>query len=200
MTVRKEDYYNYDDVFSVVVEGQPGNSTYTQDIDLPSLPTIYGKLENTCDENVVFPVYCKYRDKNRKETSPLTLPREDGFFSIKVPSSAKDVTVCVKVPGGQDVEEEIEFTGEDYEMREYISICRKKVEERDKPHLTIEGDEIPLESNEIIMCKVFRDDNEILLKEKKALKFASTIITRQMNTWMGRLLSKITNSHPLPPE
>lgn len=164
VTVRKEDYYNYDDVFSVVVEGQPGNTTYTQDIDLPSLPTIYGMLGNTCDENVVFPIYCKYRGKNGKETSPLTLPREDGFFSIKVPSSAKDVTVCVKVPGGQDVEEEIEFAGEDYEMRGNISICRKKVEERDKPHLTIEGDDIPIESNEILVCELLRKNNEIILE------------------------------------
>ena len=36
--VRKEDYLNYDNEFSVLVEGQPGGTTYTQDIVLPAFP------------------------------------------------------------------------------------------------------------------------------------------------------------------
>lgn len=149
VTVRKEDYLNYDNEFSVLIEGQPGNSTYTQDIQLPSFPSIKGKLENMCDKDVVFPLSCTYELDGVKSVTPFTLPNKDGEFSVMVPTNAQNVQLCVKVPGGDDVVNDIAFAGVDYQLATNVVICRKNLADREKPRITIDGKEILLENNEL---------------------------------------------------
>ena len=107
--VRKEDYLNYDNEFSILVKGQPGNTTYTQDIVLPSFPSIKGKLENSCDKNVSFPIYCQYERNGEKETTPFTLPQSNGQFAVKIPSDAQNVSVHVVIPGSEEVTPDYRF-------------------------------------------------------------------------------------------
>ncbi len=149
VTVRKEDYLNYDNEFSVLIEGQPGNTTYTQDIQLPSMPSVSGKLENLCDNNVVFPVCCTYELDGVKSVTPFSLPNKDGEFSVRIPSNAQSVQLCVKVPGGDDEVSDIAFNGEDYRLTTNVFICRKNLADREKPRITIGGNEILLEENEL---------------------------------------------------
>lgn len=146
--VRKEDYLNYENEFSVLIEGQPGNSTFTQNIQLPSFPSVKGELENMCDKNVVFPVCCSYEMDGNKMVTPLTLPDKDGDFSVKIPSGAQKVQLCVKVPGSDDEVRDIDFNGVDYTIIGSVVVCRKSLAEREKPRITIDGKEIFFEDNE----------------------------------------------------
>lgn len=149
VTVRKEDYLNYDNEFSVTISGQPGNSTYKQDIVLPVMPSVTGKLENMCDDNVIFPVYCCYEVDGRKNATPFSLPKKDGTFSVRVPSNATKVSLCVKVPGMDDLVREIEFEGSDYQIVGSLSLCRKNLVDRETPHLTVDGKETVIEVDEL---------------------------------------------------
>lgn len=146
--VRKEDYLNYDNEFSVLVKGQPGNTSYTQDIVLPSFPSIAGKLTNTCDKNVIFPIYCRYEKEGKSETTPFVLPDAKGSFSVRVPSDASNVVVYVRVPGSEEVVQEVAFAGEDYKIQDPIIVCRQSLEEREKPRITMGEEVVPLEGNE----------------------------------------------------
>lgn len=149
VTVRKEDYLNYDNEFSVLVKGQPGNSTFTQDIVLPSFPSVTGKLENMCDDNVLFPVFCRYERDGKVESTPFTLPEKKGNFSVKVPTDAQNVVVHVVVPGGDEVTHEVSFTGEDSQIYDPIMVCRQSLADRDKPHITMGEDVVVLEGDEL---------------------------------------------------
>lgn len=149
VTVRKEDYLNYGNEFSVLISGQPGNSSYTQDIVLPVMPTVSGKLENMCDENVTFPVYCRYEMDGKSCTTPFTLPQKKGDFAVKVPSGATKVAVCVKVPGSDEVVRDIEFAGSDYQIVGSLSVCRKNLADRETPRLTVDGKETVIEVDEL---------------------------------------------------
>lgn len=149
VTVRKEDYLNYDNEFSVTISGQPGNSTYKQDITLPVMPSVSGKLENMCDDNVLFPVYCRYEKDGKVLTTPFTLPQKKGDFSVKVPSDAQHVAVCVKVAGSDDFVREIEFAGSDYQIVGSLSVCRKDLADRETPRLTVDGKETVIKAEEL---------------------------------------------------
>jgi Protocatechuate 3,4-dioxygenase beta subunit len=153
--VRKEDYLNYDNEFSVLVEGQPGGTTYTQDIVLPAFPLVVGELENMCGANVVVPVYCRYERNGQTETTRYILPDENGVFSVKVPSDARNVVLRVVVPGGEEVSKDVAFTGEDYQIYDPVMFCLQDVEERDRPRLVVGEDVIMFDDNELD-CSLFR--------------------------------------------
>lgn len=159
--IRKEDYLNYDNEFSILIKGQPGNTTYTQDIVLPSFPSIKGKLENSCDKNVSFPIYCQYERNGEKETTTFTLPQANGQFAVKIPSDAQNVSVHVVIPGGEEVTQEISFTGEDFQIIGSIIVCRQDIASREEPRITIGNEVIPLKANEFDYSGVGKDGAEI---------------------------------------
>lgn len=146
ISVKSRDYLNYEDEFSVVVAGQPGNTTYEQNITLPSFPMIKGKLENLCDKNLIFPVYCSYTKDDKSCTTPFTLSKKNGEFAIKIDAKATNVVLCIDIPGGENIRKEVDFKGNDMDLIGSISVCRKTLAEREKPVLTVNGKETILEN------------------------------------------------------
>ena len=158
VSVKSRDYLNYENEFSVVVAGQPGNTTYEQDITLPSFPVINGKLENLCDGNLIFPIYCSYTKDDKNYTTPFTLSKKNGEFAIKIDAKAANVVLCINIPGGENIRKEIDFKGSDMDLIGAISVCHKSLAEREKPVLTVNGKETIIE-NELENSHVNKKEN-----------------------------------------
>ena len=124
VTVLSDDYLNYTNVVSYDVPGKPGNTTVVQNVQLPCMPVISGKVVNSCSELVAVYVWCEYTINSalHKTTPRWTL--NDGTFKITVPAISGNATIYVGMPDGTSISKTITLTGQNVIAAD-IEICNK---------------------------------------------------------------------------
>lgn len=138
--VKSADFNNYSPEVSVKVPAQPGNSTFTQDITLPSLPIVKGKISNTCGDNYNFILYCKYIDaQGDSACTGMTICKKNGEFNLRLPIGCTSPVLYVSQPDGQKVEHVFTYSGEKETNVGTISTCYIELLKREQPSLNIDG-------------------------------------------------------------
>lgn len=138
--VKSADYNNYSPEVSVKVPGQPGNTSFTQDITLPSLPVVKGKIANTCSDSYNFVVYCKYVDsEGTPGTTGMTICKKNGEFNLRLPVGCVSPVLYISSPDGQKVIHEFTYSGEKETNVGTVSACYIELIKREQPSLSIDG-------------------------------------------------------------
>lgn len=144
ISVKSVDYLNYTPEVSVKVEGQPGGSKYTQDIELPTMPIVKGSILNTGSKACPFSLFCQYEKDGKKLSTGLTLCKTNGEFMLRLPAEAKNATLHICSPDGKDQSQQINFEGKDLDLGT-LNACYIELKEREQPALTIDGKETEIE-------------------------------------------------------
>lgn len=187
VSVKSGDYNGYTPEVSIDIEGQPGNSKFKQDLKLPALPTLKGKVKNTCGDNTTFTLFCKYEKDGKQQTSGLSMCKTDGTFMVRLPIGATNPVLFVSAPDGQTVEQKVEnFSGSDIDLGD-INACYVELVKREQPQLSIDGQNTPIDYDDcdyavfrekgkaVEIC--FNNDLEIYLENytEKSNKFNARI-------------------------
>lgn len=138
ISVKSADYLNYSPEVNIKVEGQPGGSKYSQDIVLPTMPIVKGRVHNTSSDACPFSLYCQYEKDGKKQSSGLTLCKKTGDFMLRVPADAKNVSLHICSPDGQDQAQPVNFEGKDIDLGELTASYIELVK-REQPILSVGG-------------------------------------------------------------
>lgn len=103
----------------ISIPGIAGGSSYTQNILLPSLNIITGRVVNTCSENSASTVWLSYNGKE----GTYYYAGVDGYFELRAPEDyTGPAEINVQTSGGKIYPKDIELNHEDMDVGD-IDIC-----------------------------------------------------------------------------
>ncbi len=127
VTVLSKDYNNYVPEMTVPVSGKPGGATVTENLQLPCLPYITGKVINSCEKLVAAYVWMEYVSNGKQYKTTPVWTNADGSFKFYAPNSTGSAKIWVETIDGDKISKSIQLTGNDVNVTG-LEICSNNEE------------------------------------------------------------------------
>lgn len=122
VTVLSGDYNGYSPEVAAAVPGQAGGATVTQNLQLPCLPFVSGKVTNACATLVAAYVWLEYTSGGKLQKTNPVWTQSDGSFKFYSPKMAGNAVIWVETIAGDKVSKNVQLTGNDINVTG-LEIC-----------------------------------------------------------------------------
>lgn len=95
ITVRSKDYGNYEHVVKITIPGISGQTSIQQNIELPALYTVSGRIVNTCSDITSVSVWLEYLSGGVRRSIGHLNTGFDGSFTLQAPEGYRGVATLV---------------------------------------------------------------------------------------------------------